>query len=87
MNTTLIPDIRMKDEFDLAELFKKCFRKEEWEKCAEIKAEINRRIDAEEITSAMMDVFREYNIKTATYSGDYDFRGLNGLFDRYFAKK
>lgn len=70
-------------EWELSYLHKKAVEREDYETCLLIQNEIDKRIANGTIDKALMEGFRYYNPKTKEFEGEPDYKGLNGLFDKY----
>lgn len=75
--------IKNANEWKLSRMFKAAFRDEDFKTCGNIKNEIDIRIENGTINHNLMNGFRYYDPKKEMFTGDYDFSGLNGLFDNY----
>jgi hypothetical protein len=79
-------DVTTTNEFMLSIIFKKALSQENYELCSMIQKEINDRIENDSINHSFMDGFRRYDRENEEFYGDYNFEGLNGLFDKYLEK-
>lgn len=80
-----VDNLNMKNlnEFELARIFSAYFKIEHYEKCEEVKQEVDRRIASGTLDHAFMSGFRSFDPKTQTFYGEPSFGDLNGLFDNY----
>ena len=79
--------IQESNEYILARMFKIALRNEDYKQCDRIKKEIDNRISKGTIDHGTMEVFRDFDETKKVFFGDYDFSGLNGLFDNYKCEK
>ena len=77
--------MKKKHEWQLTAEHARALKSGDYETCAKIQDEINKRIDERTIIHALMDGFKYFNIKTQKYEGRAKYKGLNGLFDKYKA--
>jgi len=76
-------DVIKQHEWDLAINHRKALEREDYETCALIKSEINRRINNGTIDHSLMDGFKYYDHKLKKFIGEAKFEPYNGLFDNY----
>lgn len=80
-------NIRRMNEWLLAIKFRQAMDEEDFEACAEIQAEVNRRIENGTLDKYLMEGFKKYNHLTGEFYGDPNLEGLNGLFDKYYKNR
>jgi hypothetical protein len=83
MNQSFINQMENLNEWQLAMIFIKHFKLENYETCGAVKKEVDRRIAAGTLDQSFMNGFRYYNPKTEQFEGEPNFGDLNGLFDNY----
>lgn len=77
----------IRHEWDLALNHKRALEEEDYKTCLEIQKEVDRRIQNGTLNKHMMNGFKYYNPETGRYEGEPNYKGLNGLFDKYNENK
>lgn len=73
-------------EWELALTHRDALKSENYELCARIKTEIDKRIENGTINHALMNGFKSYDAKKEMFVGNAKFEPYNGLFDNYIYK-
>lgn len=76
-------NVTKQHEWDLGINHKKALELEDYETCALIKSEIDRRISNGTIDHNLMNGFKYYDPKLNKFTGEAKFEPYNGLFDNY----
>lgn len=70
-------------EWELAREHNKALKNEDYQTCDAIQKEVDKRIENSTIDHFLMEGFRYYNSKSEQFEGDPNYKGLNGLFNKY----
>lgn len=80
-------DLKKLHEWDLAIKHREALKKEDFETCEKIQAEIDFRIENDTINHDLMNGFRSYDHKLERFVGEPNFEPYNGLFKNYKYKQ
>ena len=79
-------NLKIMNEWELSAIHRKALLCQDFEVCAEIKKEVDKRIESDTLKHEFMQGFRYYNPISQQFEGEYEVGKLNGLFDKYIEK-